>query len=76
MCIQTTELHSPSLLCGLKWFVITARNKTPFNCLEVMLLHTLTSTINSFNKLRHTTLPHDYLSRVKTDIKLYNHTNT
>jgi hypothetical protein len=77
MFIQTTELHSPLSLCGLNWFIITTRNKAAFNCLEVILLHThtLTSLINSFSKLRHTILSHDYLSHVKTDIEPYNHTN-
>jgi len=41
-----------------------------------VLLHTLTFLINIFNNLCHTTLSHDYLSHVKTDIKPYNHTNT
>jgi len=74
--IQTTELHSPLSLCGLRWFIITTRNKAAFNCLQVILLHTLTSLVNSFNKLSHTIMSHDYLSHVKTGIKPYNHTNT
>jgi hypothetical protein len=74
--IQTIELHSPLSLRGLRRFFITTRDKAAFNCLEVILLHTFTSLINSFNKLRHTIMSQDYLSHTKTGIKPYNHTNT